>query len=467
MAANNNKKLLNQKTWQMLKPMPAPTSTASCIIADNANKLNTAMYVPSNIAAYLYYHDEDAFVQIPAASLAGTYGAGVCGTVSRWSTTLTANGGTTTTATTATAITGICIGQTIRFLTGNNAGVEATITGAIINPTGTQTIQFGALPTEILNTDTFVISTGVFFLFGAGTLVAGSFKAYDVLTGIWTTLSITGLPATWGTDGRLVSANSYQNQYITSTSTGTNTTTTLNDTAKNWAVNSLSNYQVRILSGTGKGQIRNIASNTANQLTVATAWTTTPDATSQYTVEANDDYLYLLGNAAVTLYRYQKSTNTWTTLTPTTARAGAPGTSFTAEWVGKTGDANWATESKLQDGRYIISFRASATSSIDRYDIALNTWAAMPTTHAETFTIGTASCWSGRYIYIKKDGTNRFFKYSVCDAHLEPLTSNPYADGTAVVGNRLWIKDYDDTNAIEWLYAPRQSSTELFRMLLI
>jgi hypothetical protein len=39
---------------------------------------------------------------------------------------------------------------------------------------------------------------------------------------------------------------------------------------------------VRITGGTGSGQVRRITTNTANQLTVSPAWTTTPDATSTY-----------------------------------------------------------------------------------------------------------------------------------------------------------------------------------------
>lgn len=466
MAQNNNKKLLNQKTWQMLKQMPASNSNATFVIADPMCKANIAMYVTSTSVQYLYHHDEDAFVQIPSGALSGGGGGG-CGAYSRWSNTLTANGGSTTTATTATLINGICIGETIRFLTGSNAGEERIVTGAIINPSGTQTLQFAALPSAVVSTDTFTLSTGLFFVLMGGTLAASSFKSYDVVTGTWTPLSITGLPPNWVTDGRLVSENSYQNQYVTSTSSGSNTTTTLNDTTRSWLTNNFNSYQVRIIAGTGKGQIRNIVSNTSNQLTVQTAWTTTPNATSQYVIEANDDYLYLLGNGAVTLYRYQESTNTWSTLTPTTARTGAPSTGLTAEWVGKTGDTNWAIESNLQDGRYIISFRGGGSSVADRYDIALNTWVALPTSNAETFTTGTSSCWNGRYIYLKKDAINRFFKFSVRGLYMEPLTSNPYTDGAGIVGNRLWIKDYDDTNTIEWLYAPRQSGTELFRMLLI
>jgi len=72
--------------------------------------------------------------------------------------------------------------------------------------------------------------------------------------------------------------------YVTGTATA-GTTTTLTDTTKAWTVNGYQNRVVRITSGTGVGQVRNIASNTATALTVSTAWTTTPDATSAYVIE--------------------------------------------------------------------------------------------------------------------------------------------------------------------------------------
>ena len=202
--SNLNIPLVHRKEWQMMTPAPAASAAGSFVVTDSKEHDNLAIYVVSATVHYLYHHDEDAWVQIPSGALAGTFGAGACGARSRFSTTITANGGSTTTATTATAITGLCRGKTIRFLTGANIGLQATITGVIINPGGTNTIQFAALPSAVANTDTFAIDTGRFYIMNAGTLAAGSFKNYDPLTGVWTTLSNTGLPATWGTDGKLV-----------------------------------------------------------------------------------------------------------------------------------------------------------------------------------------------------------------------------------------------------------------------
>lgn len=70
------------------------------------------------------------------------------------------------------------------------------------------------------------------------------------------------------------------------TATGSQTSTTLADTGKTWTTNEWTNYQVRIVSGTGSGQTRTISSNTATALTVSPAWTTTPVAgSSVYRIE--------------------------------------------------------------------------------------------------------------------------------------------------------------------------------------
>lgn len=68
------------------------------------------------------------------------------------------------------------------------------------------------------------------------------------------------------------------------TSTGTNTSTTLNDTGQAWAVNGFQGISVVITAGTGVGQANMIVSNTATALTVNSAWSVTPDATSKYTI---------------------------------------------------------------------------------------------------------------------------------------------------------------------------------------
>lgn len=467
---NRNIPGLDRKEWQMMTPAPVATAAGSFIIADDAEgQFGLVLYVVNATTMYLYDHDEDGFVQIPAPSpaLGGTFGAGTCGARVRWSNTMTANGGTTTTATTTAAITGLCIGQKIRFLTGSQIGVEATITGVIIVPGGTSTIQFAAIGGAVVNTDTFVIDTGRFYILNAGTLATNSFRSFDPLTGTWSaTLAFAGLPATIGTDGRMVSTPDLE-VYASGTATA-GAATTLTNSAKTWTVNQWTNYQIRITGGIGIGQVRSIASNTGTVITVSAAWTTNPDATSVYAIEANADYLYFLGNNAVTLYRYSISANTWSTLSPGVARTGAPSTGMTANHVDVTGDPNWANESAILDGRYIYSFRGGAGALLDRYDIVANSWLAVTYANiAETFTTGTSACNYGRFIILRKDATNRFFKYSARGNYMIPLSTNLYPDGAALLGSKIWIfKHPDDPTGTVFLNSLANTGTLLHRILL-
>jgi len=57
---------------------------------------------------------------------------------------------------------------------------------------------------------------------------------------------------------------------------------TLTDTDKSWTVDAYANKLVTIYKGTGAGQTRMIASNTADTLTTSTAWTIQPSSDSEY-----------------------------------------------------------------------------------------------------------------------------------------------------------------------------------------
>jgi hypothetical protein len=59
---------------------------------------------------------------------------------------------------------------------------------------------------------------------------------------------------------------------------------TLTDTGKSWTTDQHLGRVVKITAGTGSGQSKRISANTATQLTVESAWSTAPDATSQYKI---------------------------------------------------------------------------------------------------------------------------------------------------------------------------------------
>mgnify|MGYP003542324112 FL=1 len=466
-----NTSLIDRKTRQMMTSLPVNTSAWSFFVTDINEVDNLWLFVSSATVHYLYHHDEDSWVQIPSGALAGTFGAGACGARHRWSNTVTANGGSTTTATTTANINGLAKGKTIRILTGSQAGQQATIDDVLVLPWGTSTITFSpALPWAISNTDTFQVACGRFYILNAGTLAVGSFRQYDPLTGVWTTLANTGLPATWGTDWKMVITAT--GEVMSSWTATWATSTTLTCATKTYTADNWRNFQVRITSGTGIWQVRTITANTATQLTVAT-WTITPDVTSTFEISPNEDFIYLFGNNAVTTYRYSISSNTWTTMAPTTARGGNAVAGMSANFCGKTWDSLFDNESNCMAGRYIYSFRGSS-ATLDRFDIAGGTaWAgawAVITYHwaTETFSSWSSYWLHGHYLYIKKDATNRYFKYSITGNYIEPLSTLWYTDGAAVIWDKMWLHSYEEsgTEKLLRLYNLRNTGSELHRVMI-
>jgi hypothetical protein len=77
------------------------------------------------------------------------------------------------------------------------------------------------------------------------------------------------------------------------TSSGSNTYNTFNDSTKTWTTNRWKNYAVRILSGTGAGQLRTILSNTSTALTLYKGWNVLPDNTSIYSIQGDSETMYI------------------------------------------------------------------------------------------------------------------------------------------------------------------------------
>jgi len=474
MAYQNNKALLHRKEWQMMSPVPTSTIAGAFIIKDPLGTRRSALYVAGTGTQQFYDVTEDSWQVLSGFGLAGTFGVGACGAWGLWSNNLTATGGSTTTIQLTTTISGKnLVGKTVWVQTGAaaNVGIRRTISAVDINPGGTNTITVSsAFPAAIANTNTFKIDSGVYYVLNAYTAVAaGVFRSYDIITGTLTSLTTTGLPAAWGTDGRIVGTPSYVGTYVNGTATA-GAATTLTDSTKSFTVNGIANYQIRITAGTGVGQVRSISSNTATVITVSAAWTTNPDATSQYVIEGNDDFLYLLGNAAVTMYRYSISANTFTTLAPTAARAAAPGVGMSANWISKTGDSVWGNASTLEDGRYIYSFQGAGASTLHRYDIALNTWATITYNRVgEGFTTGASFDVDGKRIYAMVNTTGRFVYYDVIDNELIPFSFDFYPQSTSVAGDKMFTVSYNDGtggDVIDWVYYLGSTSNALRRIMI-
>lgn len=79
----------------------------------------------------------------------------------------------------------------------------------------------------------------------------------------------------------------------------------VSDTSKTWEVNRWTNYAIRIIAGTGDGQMRQIMSNGTDSLVLYDSWNIQPDATSIYIIQAwTEDMLFTLGgNSETFVYR--------------------------------------------------------------------------------------------------------------------------------------------------------------------
>lgn len=474
---NGNRKILDLKRFEFCTPSPA-ASVAGAMIVSSRHYRQQQLYVSGTTSAYLYNPNEDGWVALPSPALAGTLAAGAAGVAGSFSTgttvaasSLTATAGTTTTITTNQTLARDLRGYSVYFVGGTNAGKLKTIasntigTNAVITFDSAEAVAFD-------NTSQYRLKTPVWYILGSGTLASGSFKKYDFATNSWTTLVQTGLAATLATDGRLVSTPAWIDSGFKSFATGTATAggaTTLTNSAKAWTTNQWTNSQLRITGGTGAGQIRTVASNTGTVLTVSAAWTTNPDATSTYSLEGNDDFLYYMGNNAVTLYRYSISGNTWTTLTPGVARAAAPGAATGGSWIHSVSAAEWNVENSILNGRYIYSFRGGASSALDRYDIAGNTWAALTySPAAETFTTGSKYSYVRDRIYITKEATGRFFAFDIAESNMTGWGQAFYPQGAAVVGDTAFDVTYKDgATEIDYVYLLMNTSTIMVRQMAI
>ena len=470
---NGNRKILDLKRWEFCTPAPG-ASGAGMLISSSRSFRQKQLFIRAINEAYMYNPAEDGWVLIPSPSLAAAIAAGVSATAAAIGlgtatgvSSLTATAGTTSTITTNQTLARDLRGYKVHIVAGPNAGAVLDIVSNTVAANGVITVATQA--SAFSASTVYRLLTPTWYVAGNGSVASGSFRKYDYATNTWTTLA--NMPASFGTDAKLVATPSVVDAAFKSFATGTATSatgTTLVQTGKTWTASQWINSQVRITAGTGAGQVRTITANTADTLTVAT-WTTTPDATSQYAIEGNDDFLYLMGNNAVTLYRYSISANTWATLSPVAARAAAPGVGMSGHWVHSSPETEWNNESAILNGRYIYSFQGNATSNLHRYDIAGNTWATITySPSVETFTTGTKYALQNGTLYIQKDATGRWFAYDFARSELFPWGTMLYPQGAATVGDTAFDVIYrDGATDILYVYMILNSSNVLLRQMVI
>lgn len=276
------------------------------------------------------------------------------------------------------------------------------------------------------------------------------------------------------------------------------TATTLVDTSKNWLNNQWINCRVRVIAGTGVGNESVITGNTSTTLTVASWGVATPDATSKYEILDSYGIVTTGGSVASTITDANKNwtTNilsgktiriiagtgigTEATVTSNTATVITANSTFTTDttsvyaifdapargqgaklvWLYGLSDSN-------KRGRWLFSPRGAASIGHDIYDIPSNTWESgtFITPQSTSFTLGTMGAYDGGdYYYLIKDATNRVYQFNFANMTIAPATSIPYAQSTAIVGNRMEIVTTAD--GLKYLYIMRHTGQEMWRTLL-
>lgn len=471
MPISNIRPILDIPVWQSCGPLYLGgngTSSSSLSAMASCGPKQIVVYPYSGSIQYIYYPTTDSST-INSVVNTGSFG---CGS-SVWhpaGPTGTASAGTSTTITTATTVAvdlspDCGLYWRIRITGGTGAGQERLISSATL---GTNSMVTVTAPWDVTpdGTSTYQLMTGRYWFFSGGTISSGVFKYLDWATQTSSgSLSVTGLPASWATDGKLAATpslwgflDSSSKAFASGTATSA-TSTTLSNSAKTWATNQWIGYQVRITSGLGAGQVRTITASDATSVTVAT-WTVTPDATSTYALEGNDDYLYLIGNGAITMYRYSISGNSWSTISPSVPRTAVPTLGSNFSWIPDNPDSLWTNESSILNGRRLYSFRGSSVA-IDVYDIPSNSWSTMNYSGCNEYAASAASSATqlGKYIYwlgsVSTSSPHRFFRFDTSTGTLEPYSMFLTITGAGLnIGYRMWITRFQDGTGspIDFLY---------------
>lgn len=456
----NLRKMLDRKQWEMVSPLPATVGGSAAVLIGSSqfDGLQLLHESGSTPACWLYSAVEDGWMSIATSGV--TSPNAPSGTYHPSGPTGTATAGGANTITTAQTLPGSVAGYTIRITGGTGAGQERVIASNTYGANSVITVTSN-WTTNPDNTSTFLLLTGRFWYCNPGGTPA--MRHYDVATGLWSAaLSMTGVSGFGASLGSALTATpAWGNPIATGTATA-GAGTTLTNSGKAWTTNQWANYQLRITDGTGVGQVRTIASNTSTAITVSSAWTTNPDATSVYVIEPNDDFLYLIGNNVVTMFRYSISGNSWSTLSPGVARTTAASAGATLAFIAVASAASWADENNIKNGRYLYSFAGGASTNLAVYDIAANSWNNLQANYlrAGANVANLNSHWTvdREFIYLSgytSPGTP-VFRFDAVKQCLDPLPFYVQVGGTIVLSSptqRLCMGYYvDGATVIRYLY---------------
>ena len=343
----------------------------------------------------------------------------------------------------------------------------------------------------------YEILAGRVFLLSAGTTAAGCWKYYDIATNSYSAnLSTTTLAVAIGTDTAMVALSEGHTPYDRipgegfllggATSDGKNciqasaagaSTVTGGGMPADLQTNEYRNFQVRIVEDTTNptavGQRRVISSHTSGATGVFTvaAWAVTPSAVAKFVIENNDDQIHLRTTAAILIYTYTISTNTWTTNTIAVPVSHGTGVGFEQSF-GIQRDAGL-------NGRHsnLFSFRGGAVSTLDVLDIAgaaTGVWSNAITygNLNQTFTAGTSYAYEsatnqGKFLHLNVSGTNRMLRFDMKNRVMDSGIYLANLQGVALLGNKLFISLFiDGTSKVSRLYQILHTSAQMVSTIL-
>ena len=226
-------------------------------------------------------------------------------------------------------------------------------------------------------------------------------------------ISNTNNTLTWAASASNIAPDTTSQYWICGYTAGVVTSATqwtLTDTSQNFATNTpalsanWSNYCVRILSGTGMGQVAPIAFNTATTLNLLKPWITIPDTTSQYVVVTDNDKITfsMSANANLLFHNIDDDLPSYgRNVASGTARIGSVGTQFgtgvvpvgnykpiaisTITQVTSTATATTATNHNLKAGQQ-VSILGATGATAGYYNGVFNI-ATAPSTTTFTYTM--------------------------------------------------------------------------------
>lgn len=468
---NNNKAMLDRPMWEQLSFAPA-TGIAGTTIVDDGERYQYHYYQTSTTAAQFWKYDtwNDTYIQLatPATQtgtvsdmiytkdVGGQWSGKVYGAVylfvgngttcyfykydiatNVWS----ANLGTANVP--ATFATDVRLNYPSpsknNYETAYHSGYTRTITTSAIAAAGATSISVTALPEAL----------------AAGTVLR--FGTYNItLTGAYnkgdTTLTVAGV-ATNLTSGTILQLSDGYEICLNGAVTSGATSITVYPLLK------------AITTGT-TAKVEKFAVLTAAAAASATSITVSPLRTSLGSADTAPYYgnMYLIGNNATVMYRYNVGTNAWATTNAAgvaiPAVPGAVGTGCALKWL------------PAFEPNKLYVLRGGGTNAIYLYDLVANTWTTQtyyPNT--ETFTTGTCTAvkdikGKAAVLYIQKDSTMRIYEGITWKNTLEPKMNQwLYPTSTAVVGDRSCMMMSPD--GVYFYYILLHSSQAFVRCALI